>query len=271
MSRIETGKLTTLSNSDGHAWSAPRSMHGTTILKVLDEIYTAMERANIHLEMIHPESSTGQFEFVLPPYSPLVAADTVLHAREIITAICANHEIRATLYPKPFPQMAGTASHVHMSISSPGGDKSETYEPFWAGVLKHMKSIIAFTYSNPCSYDRMGDGCWAGGTWVAWGTQNKETALRKIVDSHFEIKVMDGLANVYLALAAVITSGMLGIEEKEKLVLGDCEKDPGLLNDLERKALNIQDRLPQVRIPFKVVLHILDFSPDLSLTPGCVL
>lgn len=244
MSRDDDGKLITLSGSDGHAWSASRALHDPKILIILAEIYDTLSAAGIYLEQFHSESSSGQYEFVLPPYSPLVAADTLLHTREIIFSVVARHGMRATLFPKPFPMMAGTASHVHMSISSPGGDKKEVYESFYAGVLKHMRAIIAFTYGNPASYDRMVDGCWAGGRWVTWGYQNKETALRAIEGSHFELKVLDGLANVYLALAAILGAGAKGIKDKEVLKQGDCRKDPALLTADERKELGIEEMLP---------------------------
>lgn len=244
MSRDDEGKLITLSGSGGHAWSASRALHDPKIVTVLAEIYETLSAAGIELEQFHPESCSGQYEFVLPPYPPLVAADTLLHTREIIFSVVARHDMRATLFPKPFPMMAGTASHVHMSISSPGGDKKEVYESFYAGVLKHMRAIIAFTYSNPASYDRMVDGCWAGGRWVTWGYQNKETALRAIEGSHFELKVLDGLANVYLALAAILGAGTKGIKDKELLKQGDCRKDPAMLTAEERKDLGIEDMLP---------------------------
>ena len=49
---------------------------------------------------------------------------------------------------------------------------------------------------------RVQDGIWSGGTYVAWGTNNREAAVR-LVDSEpgweesrrFEIRPIDGLAN----------------------------------------------------------------------------
>jgi glutamine synthetase len=245
MSRSEDSTLQTLSNSGGHAWSSNRALHGNKMLDMLHQIYDSLAVSGIYLEQWHPESATGQYEFILPPLPPLQAVDALLHAREIISTVVAGYSMRATLYPKPFSDMAGNASHIHISISSPDGDKKEVYEPFYAGVLKHLQAIIAFTYSNPSSYDRMADGCWAGGRWVAWGTQNRETALRKIEGSHFEIKVIDGLANVYLALAAIISAGSQGVKDKLELTLGDCLNDPARLSDEEKKTLGIKDMLPK--------------------------
>ena len=245
MSRDDSGHLVTLSNSGGHSWSSNRALHGNKMLDMLHQIYDSLAVSGIYLEQWHPESASGQYEFVLPPLPPLQAADALLHAREIICTIVAGYSMRATLYPKPFSNMAGTASHTHISISSQDGNKKEVYEPFYAGILKHLPAIIAFTYSSPASYERMIDSAWAGGRWVAWGTQNKETALRKVEDSHFEIKVVDGLANVYFALAAFIAAGTQEVKDKLQLALGDCQRDPALLSDEERKALGIKDMLPK--------------------------
>lgn len=118
------------------------------------------------------------------------------------------------------------------------------YESFYAGILRHLRSIIALTYSNPASYDRMADGCWAGGRWVTWGTQNRETALRKIAGSHWEVKVLDGLANPYLAIASLLAAGTDGIARHADLTWLDCAEDPANLGAEERRGLGIEEGLP---------------------------
>jgi glutamine synthetase len=131
-----------------------------------------------------------------------------------------------------------------MSIISRGSDTPEVYESFYAGILKHLPAITAFTYSSPASYDRMVDSCWAGGRWVTWGTQNRETPLRKIEDSHWEFKCLDGIANPYLALAALLSSGLNGLLNKEELTWGDCEIDPANFTENDRTELGVDKMLP---------------------------
>ena len=84
-------------------------------------------------------------------------------AKEIIQSAAANAGMRATLLPKPSPQAIGTGAHVHISLTP-----AHQWERFYAGVLKHMRAIAAFTYSNDASYERVADGVWAGSTWIAW-------------------------------------------------------------------------------------------------------
>lgn len=152
--------------NDGHAWSTSHFFADAKIPKLLADIVKTLESMDILVEQIHAESAPGQFELVLPPLEPAAAVDTLLHTREVISALATTAGYRVTLHPKPFAETCGTAAHAHLSISSSSsanGAKKEVYEPFYAGVLKHLRAIAAFTYSNPASYERVMDGAWAGG------------------------------------------------------------------------------------------------------------
>jgi glutamine synthetase len=231
---------TTLTNSAAHAWCSFRSLHSPQILKLLNDIYDTLSTAGIELEQFHPEGATGQHEFVLPPLPPLEAVDVLIHARSIISTIVAANGLLATLHPKPFPEQCGTAAHAHISISSENGEDPKVYEPFYQGILSRLHAITAFTYSNPVSYDRVKDGLWAGGRYIAWGTQNKETPLRKIAGSHWEIKCLDGLANMYLAMSAILAAGIIGVKEGMGLRYMDCDTDPASLSEKERREYGIE-------------------------------
>lgn len=77
------------------------------------------------------------------------------------------------------------------------------------------------------------------------GTQNRETPLRKIEGSHFEIRCADGLSNPYLVLAAIIGAGVQGILDKEPLGMKDCRNDPSTLTAKEREELGIREQFPK--------------------------
>ncbi|KAH8911823.1 glutamine synthetase/guanido kinase [Coniochaeta sp. PMI_546] len=256
--------------SDGHAWSVSRAFANQKVSDLLRDMVGELDDMGIYVEQLHAESGNGQFELVLPALPPIEAVDTLLHAREVMSALATNAGYRMTLHPKPFGiKDAGNASHVHLSISSPPGSKFEVYQSFYAGILKHLRGILAFTYSNPASYERMVDSGWSGGRWVAWGTQNRETALRKIEESHWEVKTLDGLANPYLAMATILLAGVNGALVKEKLVWGDCEDDPVNLTDNDRKELNVTEMLPAT---IEEALEALKQDEELTelLGPGLV-
>ncbi|KAM5352262.1 hypothetical protein ACJ41O_004985 [Fusarium nematophilum] len=232
-------------DGDGHAWSVGRAMEHEATVEVLEDAIEQLDAAGVYIEMVHPESANGQYEIILPKAPALEAVDTLLYARDVISSCATAKGFRMTLHPKPYAMACGTAAHVHMSISSPNGSDEDVYKPFYAGVLKHLRAIAAFTYSNMASYERVLDGCWAGGTWVAWGTQNRETPLRKIEGSHWELKCIDGLANPYLSLSAVLLAGSKGVADREELVWGDCVNDPASMSSTDREKLNVRARLPK--------------------------
>jgi len=176
-------------------------------LPFLAEIATSLADIGIPIQQFHAEAGAGQYEFVLPPLPPLAAVDTLVQARQVIAQIAATHNLRATLHPQPFSGI-GTAAHAHISLSSP--DKELAF--FVGGVLKHLEAICAFSLPEAVSYDRVVDDSWTGGTWIAWGTQNRETPLRRVNRGRWEVRCLDGMANMYLAMAAIVGAGLLGLK-----------------------------------------------------------
>lgn len=245
MRREADGEFKTL-DTDGHAWSVGRAMEHDATIEVIEPAVGALDEAGIYVEIVHPESAPGQFEIVLPKAPALEAVDVLLYARDVISAHANAKGYRMTLYPKPFAMACGTAAHVHMSISSPNGSDAKVYESFYAGILGHLRAISAFTYSSEASYERVSDGTWSGGTYVAWGTQNRETPLRKVEGSHWEVKCMDGIANPYLAMSVILGSGTRGVLERRSLSSwGDCGTSaPFALSESEKKARGVGVRIP---------------------------
>ena len=229
-----------INDIQGHVFASGRALQSERIFPAVESIIEALAASGVPVEHWHPEGAAGQWEIVLAPSSPLVAVDTLVAARDIISEIAVKHSLRATLYPKPYSDdYLGTGAHVHMSI-----DPLTDHTSFYAGVLKHLRAITAFTLPNPVSYERAVDFAYSGGTWIAWGTQNREVQVRRVDGSHYEIKCVDGLANMYHALAAIIGAGLRGISDREPLKLKDCPYEPARLTCGEREAYGITQRIP---------------------------
>ena len=249
-------------NEGGHCWSSARALQSDYVMDLLEEIVQNLDKIGIELQQFHPESCPGQYEFILPPLPPLTAVDTLIAAREIISLAAANHNLRATLVPKLTPSAPGTGAHVHISLAR-GSDQH--WKSFYAGVLKELKAIAAFTYSQDASYERVIDGMWAGSTYICWGTQNRETPLRRIEGSHFEIKCIDGLANPYLALAAIIGAGTQGVKSAQPLQMKDLQGDPSQKSEEHLRGLGIRDRFPD---SIEAALQNLELSEELRRVLG---
>lgn len=215
----QTGKPTAYQPATtNHSWSQMTS-DTRRLVPLLEEIAQTLDGMGIALQQFHAESAPGQFEFVLPPSNPLAAVDSLLVARTAITTVADRHGLRATLHPRPFQAYGGTSTHAHLSINPATQHQQDA---FLAGILAHYPSILAFTLPQDISYERLQPGIWAGSEWIAWGFQNREAPVRKIEDRHWEFKSVDGLANPYLAVAALLAGGYIGINRNMELRMKDC-------------------------------------------------
>ena len=113
---------------------------------------------------------------------------------------------------------------------------SPLMQSYLAGQMKYLKSFLVMVSPTINSYARLVKGFWAP-TAVSWGVENRTTALRVIPGSEkaqrVEFRVAAADANPYLAAAAVLGAGLMGIQEKLKLEA-----------PLMRNAYEAQDKLP---------------------------
>lgn len=227
-----------------HSWCSMTSSD-ETLLQLLEEVVQTLREIGIEIEQLHAEIAPGQWEFVLPPETPLKAVDCLIIARQTIKSIVEKYGLHATLHPRPFPDGAGTGSHVHISLNSVDEQELPRTESFFAGILNQFRAIAAFTLPQEASYDRVTPGICSGGSFIAWGWDNRETILRRIRVNRFEVKMMDGLANPYLSLCAMLAAGLDGMLTKDPLTAGDCTQPPSSISACERAALGIHDMMPK--------------------------
>ena len=206
----------TATPSFGHVWSSSRSISGQR-LKILEDIVEALQLADISVRQFHSEGVPEQYEVTTDPLYALAAVDAWVHSRETVYNVCESNGFRASFHPKPFKDAGGTGAHVHFSLSDITVEKS-----FIAGVLLHLPAICAFGMPTVVSYERVADSKWTCGTWVAWGTQNRETPLRKVSPGHWELRCLDATGNMYMSMAAVLVAGLHGVEDGMELQLKDC-------------------------------------------------
>ncbi|EKM82695.1 hypothetical protein AGABI1DRAFT_111276 [Agaricus bisporus var. burnettii JB137-S8] len=224
--------------------------------KALQEIVDALIDSGIKVEACHPEAGPGQYEIVTGPLSPLAAADVLVHTRQTIVNIASKHGLHATFAPRISMTAPGSAAHMHISAHRVGEKKpketlSSLEKSFLAGVIDDIRALSAITLPIPASYKRVGDGVFSGGTYVAWGTENRECPIRlsnatSPSSRNFEMRFIDGTANPYLVVASFIGLGYAGIKSKRELHLQNFSSasGPALLSEEERQARGITQRMP---------------------------
>ncbi len=232
---------------------------------VVDSILGALEKQNIAIELFHCELGPAQQELSVRHADVLRAADTVCLIRETVRGVARQANLLATFAPKPWLDQAGSGAHIHFSLwehESGGhnsknlfyafeerGHLSQTGKYFIGGVLRHLRGLVALTCGSPNSYRRLLPHYWSS-AYSAWGFDNREAAVRvpstvwgqEATSINMELKCADHSGNPYLAMGALIASGLDGI--LNQIDPGEPQEiDPGNYSDEERARRGIR-RLP---------------------------
>ena len=221
------------------AWSTTTGLRGEKLL-MMEEIAAALDAAAIPVYHFHAEAPP-QLELALEPLPPIQAVDCLAYTQETIKHICISHGYKATMAPKPLLQPSVFSSlHTHISISP-----ADEEDYFLAALLQSIQSLCAFGLANYDSYERVRDDSDTIGTWISWGTENRDTPIRKIDSGHWELRIVDSTANLYLFLAVAIAIGVRGIQEKRELRIQDCRMYPSVMTPTQRQERGIEIPLPQ--------------------------
>jgi glutamine synthetase type III len=176
------------------------------------------------------EDANGQFEQNFRYADPLTTADRVIVFRYMVHALAAQAGMLATFMPKPFSHLTGNGLHLHLSLW--GEDGTEVFaaqdDPrglgvsrlgysFIGGLLDHARGLTAITCPTVNSYKRLASPAPnSGAAWSpAYATYggNDRTHMLRVPDAgRVENRCVDGAANPYLAVGALIAAGLDGID-----------------------------------------------------------
>ncbi|TVY48103.1 Protein fluG [Lachnellula occidentalis] len=204
-------------------------------LPIVEEIVECIQNAGIEVRQFHSEGGPGLFEISTEPMAPLQAADALVYCHETIRNISRKHGLHGTVYPKPFEKLSGLGSHIHLSMS-----RLDKHENFLAGLLEYWRPLAAFYMPNYDSNLRVRPE-----ERIFWSLHNRTATHRKIKDGHWELRGVDGTANPYLALTAILTAGVIGLEKEKRLTMKDPKRMvfEGMEDD-EATDLGILHKMP---------------------------
>jgi glutamine synthetase len=183
----------------------------------------------VDVETTHHEGARSQHEIDIR-YGPAhIIADACQTVKMIVKVVATRHEYVGTFMPKPFTNANGSGQHVHQSLWKKGinifYDKKDPnnisdYLRYWiGGQLTYAKEMTAILNSWPNSYKRLVPG-YEAPTYIAWGFKNRSMLIRvpnffrKDSSARCEIRSPDPAGNIYLQLAALLTTGLEGILKK---------------------------------------------------------
>ncbi|OZB13513.1 MAG: type I glutamate--ammonia ligase, partial [Rhodobacterales bacterium 34-62-10] len=194
---------------------------------IRSEMLSTMKRMGMKVDKHHHEVATSQHELGLIFGTLVEQADNIQKYKYVIHNVALAYGRSATFMPKPIKGDNGSGMHVNMSIWKDGkplfaGDKyadlSQEALYFIGGILKHAKSLNAFTNPTTNSYKRLVPG-YEAPVLRAFSARNRSGCVRipwtespkaKRVEARFP----DPAANPYLAFAALLMAGLDGIKNK---------------------------------------------------------
>jgi glutamine synthetase len=194
---------------------------------IRSEMLSTMKRMGMKVDKHHHEVASCQHELGLIFGGLTEQADNMQKYKYIIHNVAHAYGKSATFMPKPVKGDNGTGMHVNMSIWKDGkplfaGDKyadlSQEALYFIGGILKHAKTLNAFTNPATNSYKRLIPGFEAP-VLRAYSARNRSGCVRipwtespkaKRVEARFP----DPAANPYLCFAALLMAGLDGIKSK---------------------------------------------------------
>jgi len=197
--------------------------------RVIEHIYDYAEAQNLEIDTIIHESGAGQLEINLMHGDPLKLADEVFLYKRLIREAALQCGIHATFMAKPMEQQPGSAMHIHQSVvstkngknifSKKDGSASDHFFNFIGGQQTYMYNACAFAAPYVNSYRRLVPG-FSAPVNLEWAHDNRSAGLRAPRASpearRVENRVIGADANPYLAIAASLATGYLGLTKEIK-------------------------------------------------------
>jgi len=187
---------------------------------VVRQIAEALSRLGLGAFAASHEFMNSQYEINLRHAPALEAADNAFRLKTAVKDVAAIHGLAATFMGKPFNDQGGSGFHIHVSVNRNGenafAEVTDELRRFSAGILAHARALTAFLNPTVNAYKRLVPDSLAP-THANWGWDNRTTFIRvpqeRGAATRVEVRVGDGSANPYLAIAATLLAGLHGLRD----------------------------------------------------------
>lgn len=196
------------------------------LAEFMHQVMVRLDRLGVGWESWSSETAGGQVEINIAPTDALSAADDVVRTKLALREV-AGELGRSVTFMAMVDQHLGASTHLNLSLGS------DAENPFYAesgeagcapllrrwvgGLLATMPAAMSFFSPTVNSYRRLAEIA-GPPTTVTWAEGNKSTALRTVTrepgSARIEHRVPAADCNPYLALAAILAGGLIGMEDE---------------------------------------------------------
>ena len=194
---------------------------------LFEDVYAYCEKMELNVDTLIHEVGAGQMEINFFHAHPLGLADEVFLFKRTVREAALRHDMFATFMAKPIAGEPGSAMHIHQSVldiatglnifSRPDGSPSDEFHWFIGGLQRYIPAAMALFAPYVNSYRRLARFT-AAPINIQWGTDNRTVGIRSPLAApaarRVENRVIGADANPYVALAATMACGYLGIKNR---------------------------------------------------------
>ena len=236
------------------------------------EIRNSMAAAGMRVESSKGEAWPGQHEINFRYADALKTADDHVIYKTGVKALAQQRGVSVTFMAKPDHKGVGSSCHIHSSLWRDGkaafAGESDVFKQYLAGQIACASELAIFFAPAINSYKRYAAGSWAPTT-LAWAYDNRTCGFRVVGHGSSlrpETRIPGADANPYLAFAALLASGLYGIEQK--LELGPAFEGNAYESDVERFPNTLRDAVAALEqgtvarqlLGDEVVEHYLNYA-----------
>jgi glutamine synthetase len=235
-------------------------------------VRTAMKAAGLKVESSKGEAWPGQHEINFRFADALKAADDHVIYKTGAKELAHQCGMSVTFMAKPDHRWVGSSCHIHSSLWRDGtaafAGESQVFKQYLAGQIACASELAIFFAPTINSYKRYAAGSWAPTT-LAWAYDNRTCGFRVVGHGSSlrpETRIPGADANPYLAFAALLASGLHGIEQG--LELGPAFEGNAYESDVERFPHTLRDAIGRLErgtvarslLGDEVVDHYLNYA-----------
>ncbi len=190
------------------------------------DIVLELEKIGFNMEASHHEVAPGQHEINFMFENALEACDSLQTFKLVVKNIAKRHGLHATFMPKPIAEISGSGMHTNCSLTDKNGNNvfadingviglSKVALQWIAGIMDNARAFTAITNPTVNSYKRLVPG-YEAPCYISWSDANRSSMIRIPAKrgnaTRTEIRSVDPSANPYLAMSAILASGLDGIK-----------------------------------------------------------